>query len=236
LPTWSFTNDTSSGLYRIGASDIGFAIAGVKVMEWTASLTTISQGLTANGTISLLTTTADTALIIAGNRLAANASTDVAIRATANRTAGSLCQFQNNNGLSTVLNIEWTGQIIWPSGPASTATSPSPSAVTAITPNTNIAAANGLGFWKDAMNVVHIKGSMQNNTGAGATNLATTNPLPAGFRPSSAQGRLYTCSSTDGTTNYQIQVLNTGAITANGTGIVNGGIVYLDGVSFLAEQ
>ena len=36
-PAISFTNETGSGFYRIGASDVGFAIAGVKVAEWTAS-------------------------------------------------------------------------------------------------------------------------------------------------------------------------------------------------------
>jgi hypothetical protein len=53
-PTWSFTNGTDAGLYRIGAGDIGFAIAGVKVMEWTATATTIVQATTlplANGAV-----------------------------------------------------------------------------------------------------------------------------------------------------------------------------------------
>jgi hypothetical protein len=36
-PSFAFTNETGTGFYRIGASDVGFAIAGTKVAEWTAT-------------------------------------------------------------------------------------------------------------------------------------------------------------------------------------------------------
>jgi hypothetical protein len=52
-PAFSFTNDSGSGLYRIGANDYGFAVNGVKQQEWTGSATTIVQPLTASGGITL---------------------------------------------------------------------------------------------------------------------------------------------------------------------------------------
>ena len=39
-PGWSFTNETGTGLYRIGASDVGLALAGSKALEINAALTT----------------------------------------------------------------------------------------------------------------------------------------------------------------------------------------------------
>src|SRR5689334_6556585 len=37
-PAFSFTSESGSGLYRIGASDLGWAIAGTKKLELTSSL------------------------------------------------------------------------------------------------------------------------------------------------------------------------------------------------------
>lgn len=40
-PSFSFTNEAGTGLYRIGATDVGFAIAGVKKLELTSALFTV---------------------------------------------------------------------------------------------------------------------------------------------------------------------------------------------------
>lgn len=47
-PGLTFSSDTGSGLYRIGSHDIGFAINGTKVEEWTGGADTITGLLTVN--------------------------------------------------------------------------------------------------------------------------------------------------------------------------------------------
>lgn len=44
-PSWSFINSTDAGLYRIGANNIGFAIAGSKVWDIVAASLTLTQDL-----------------------------------------------------------------------------------------------------------------------------------------------------------------------------------------------
>ncbi len=55
-PAWSFTNETGSGLYRIGSHDFGMSVNQSKVQEWTATGTSV----TGTGAISGNTTVGGT--------------------------------------------------------------------------------------------------------------------------------------------------------------------------------
>lgn len=48
-PAHSFTNDPDCGLYRIGANNIGFAIAGGKVLDLTSAGLSITGTVTSSG-------------------------------------------------------------------------------------------------------------------------------------------------------------------------------------------
>jgi hypothetical protein len=50
-PAHSFTNDSAAGLYRIGANDYGFAVGGVKQMEWNASGVAMMNGALARSNL-----------------------------------------------------------------------------------------------------------------------------------------------------------------------------------------
>lgn len=103
--------------------------------------------------------------------------------------------------------------------------------VTAITPNAGMTAGSGLGFWKDPFGVVHLKGTITGTVG-GVFNLVTTNPLPANFRP--AAGRSFVCPGST-TAFFNVVVSSGGTITADTTASGTD-IIFLDGVSYLAEQ
>lgn len=51
-PAFSWTSETGTGLYRIGSSDVGFAISGTKKLELTGSLFTIVPNVSLTGFIS----------------------------------------------------------------------------------------------------------------------------------------------------------------------------------------
>lgn len=108
--------------------------------------------------------------------------------------------------------------------------------ITAPTTNSgSIVAGNGLGYWKDPFGVVHFKGSIQNVTGAPITSLITTTPLPAGFRPANARWFALTDSGTNAL--YACKVDTTGAISlSSSTTLATSNFLFLDGISYLAEQ
>jgi hypothetical protein len=53
-PALSFTSEPGSGLYRIGATDLGLAVNGVKQQEWTTAATTIVQPTTLSSTANVV--------------------------------------------------------------------------------------------------------------------------------------------------------------------------------------
>jgi hypothetical protein len=53
-PALSFTNETGSGLYRIGASDYGFALQGTKTFEFTTSGFRLNDGSTGIPSLSFI--------------------------------------------------------------------------------------------------------------------------------------------------------------------------------------
>jgi len=65
-PAYSFASDNDSGLYRIGANNIGVAANGAKVLDISTS------GLTVTGTGSFTSTATATALIPSGSSVPAN--------------------------------------------------------------------------------------------------------------------------------------------------------------------
>jgi hypothetical protein len=52
-PAWSWTSETGSGLYRIGASNPGFAVAGSKRQEWSTTGTSVTGTLAVSGASTL---------------------------------------------------------------------------------------------------------------------------------------------------------------------------------------
>jgi hypothetical protein len=115
-PAYSFTSEVGSGLYRIGASDLGWAIGGAKKLELTGSLfsTTVAQtntiaagaaftGLSgaagSNVTIGIGRTVAEGALAVSAgaNQFAqGSAAGDIVLR-----TTGSKLWVDTNSGTGT---------------------------------------------------------------------------------------------------------------------------------------
>lgn len=54
-PGFAFNSEAGSGLYRIGAGDIGFAILGAKVGEWTAAGYAVTGALSSTGNFTVAT-------------------------------------------------------------------------------------------------------------------------------------------------------------------------------------
>ncbi len=107
---------------------------------------------------------------------------------------------------------------------------------TAITPNSNWSASDGLAYVKDHLGFVHLKGRVTSTAGG------TANPftLPAGYRP--AVARILPCvgywhSESPPMHPCFFYVSAAGVISSpHGTPIQAGEYIIFDGVSFLAEQ
>lgn len=56
-PAFSWTSETGSGLYRIGSSDVGLALSGTKVGEWTANGYRSANGAVATPSLSFFNDT-----------------------------------------------------------------------------------------------------------------------------------------------------------------------------------
>jgi hypothetical protein len=100
---------------------------------------------------------------------------------------------------------------------------------TAITPNANWTAGAGLAYWKDAVGMVHLKGTV--TAGAGASGVAFT--LPVGFRPLASRG--FAIPAPGKSPDVQV-----GTVSANGDfapgAVATGNVFEVDVVHFLAEQ
>lgn len=92
LPSLAFTSDQSSGLYRIGASDIGFATGGVKALEIDSS-----QRLSIPAQLSVANAAFKTSLNIGGTGVSAPANIGTT------PAAGTVARFQGNS--NAVLDI-----------------------------------------------------------------------------------------------------------------------------------
>lgn len=100
-PAYSWTNDTDTGFYLIGAADVGLSIAGTKRAEWTAS------GMFSDTYNPL---TAATTLTLKSNFAAGDVATDVTINTATTRTAGNI--FAAQNGGSNRLRLTFAGTLI----------------------------------------------------------------------------------------------------------------------------
>ena len=100
-PGISFTNETSSGLYRIGASDVGLSIGGTLKVEFLASFLKLYS-------MALQQASTNTALTLRGNVAAADAGTDVVLDTLATRSAGALVSFKNNG--TEKVKWDYTGE------------------------------------------------------------------------------------------------------------------------------
>lgn len=176
-PAYSFTNETGTGLYRIGASDLGLSLAGVKALEFTATTTTVSSALTVTGALTV-------------------------------------------SGAASV-----TGAVTVSSAIGNLVAVTTPSVGADLTSGAGSLAA---GYWRDAVGVVHLRGTATTNAG-GAETLFT---LPVGSRPLAT--RSYATFATDGSGSaVVVSVASTGAVTFTGAA---GKTYAFDVITFLAEQ
>lgn len=180
----------------------------------------LKLSLAAQAVISV--TSANAQLQLLGNKTATDTGTDILTNTTATRTAGNL--FQVNNNGTAKLNVDFQGLLTLGSqaGPLQSA-----SLYTAITPNANWTASNGLAYWKDANGLVRIKGSV--SLGAGGVNPMFT--LPAGFRPAFTRSFMVVNDTT--TSAIEFQVASSGAMSV--VGGAAGQLYFLDCIAFSAE-
>jgi len=104
-PSVSFTNDTGSGLYRIGSNDIGFAINGVKVQEWTATTALIVQPLTASGTLTVTGATILSSTLALASDLAINTNKFTVTAASGNTVVAGTLGVTGAATLSSTLGV-----------------------------------------------------------------------------------------------------------------------------------
>jgi hypothetical protein len=77
-PSFAFNSDQNTGLYRIGANNLGVAIGGAKVLDVASTGLTVTGALASTGDVSISSTTAGAsnagALVIAGGISAGNSN------------------------------------------------------------------------------------------------------------------------------------------------------------------
>jgi hypothetical protein len=102
LPSHSFDQDTNTGMYRIGADNIGIAANGAKVVDIGTA------GVAVTGAVSSTSTVAATPALVAQNNT--NAQTIIAANFVSNRPTGAIADaigvnYVLNNGSGTAKNI-----------------------------------------------------------------------------------------------------------------------------------
>lgn len=100
-PEYSFTNDTGSGLYRIGANNIGFAINGVKRGEWGTVGYAGAGTITSTGTAAFNSVV--TALAATSAHGASNASQSTFTQSVANNAFAVESNHTNGNYLPGIV-------------------------------------------------------------------------------------------------------------------------------------
>lgn len=129
-------------------------------------------------------------------------------------------------------NLTLPGQLAGPGlGGALTGANSTP---TSIAPGTGWTVDKPISWWKDVTGMVHMKGSVNNNTGSTQTGFATPFFFPVGSRPA-ASTRDFLAPSDNLLSTCIVEVHADGFLgfpngMANGTGVI------FDSVAFLAEQ
>lgn len=218
-PAVAFTAEINSGVYRAGANDVRFTIGGVDFITPNGIAFPGAGGF---GPV-LSSTVSGKSVTVQGNLTATSGAADVQIGSTVTRTAGFIATFQNPIVAANKLLVDYQGLLTL--GNQAAAIQPA-AMVTAITPNAGLTAA-GCAYWKDACGMVHLEGAITNVSGGSVTNIATTTPLPAGFRGSANMAAIGTIGP------VQVSVQTSGVITT-APALANGNQLFLDGLSFRA--
>lgn len=103
LPSLTFGSDTDTGLYRIGADNLGVTIGGTKKLDLTSSLFTVTPAITLTGGITgstalagLLTATNAGATSLKGLSGAAGSATDISVGRSASEARIGVSAGANN--------------------------------------------------------------------------------------------------------------------------------------------
>ena len=118
FPTLTFTNETGTGLYRIGTNDVGFTVGGAKKLELTGTTFTVTPNMLASGTLGVSgvlslsspiygTVTTGTGLSLDSNLAAGDAGYDMVANTLNTRTNGFLFAVSNAN--TPKLTLDYAG-------------------------------------------------------------------------------------------------------------------------------
>jgi hypothetical protein len=226
-PSFAYTAETNTGQYLAAAGDLRLAVGGVDALQLGAGGVSGNLNIVSAGQGNVSATAANSTLALSGNRSAADPNVDVYIQnPNANRTAGYIADFRHAGGDRLLVDYQGLLRLA-----AQTAALQPASIWTAITPETNIAASRGLGYTKDAVGKIHLRGLITNNTGGNIFAINTTNPLPVGFRPTSR--RDFICSSGNAAVGIDV---STAGVLEFFVAFPAGGTVAVDGISFFPEQ
>lgn len=213
-PSLSFTSEVVSGLYRPNAGTLAMSVNGADVQRWASGSTTFPGAVAVSGSLTVTgaSSTFTGATSFSGpTQLSGTTTISSAVVPVLQATTASLI-FATVTGSLTVaagsasIPLNWSG----------------------ITGNSNWTATNTPAYAKDSFGIVHLKGGFVVSTGAQSPAFT----LPAGYRPLSQRIIPVVRDSGSG---FDAWVANPdGSFVANY--FVNGTVIYLDGVTFLAEQ
>ena len=251
-PSYSFASDTNTGIYRIGADNMGMSLGGTKRWDFGTAGSTLTGTLTVSGAATLQSTLAVTSTLTSGAitapSLTAAAGSDVTLAAPSGQSA-HLSANGGTVGFSVLTggtNDNKSRRLVNVADPSSAQDAATKAYVdgkfpalswTALTPTANWTAGAGAsapGYWKDAAGVVHLKGYVTAGAGASNTPFAAAS-LPAGCRP--AGNRHFAAVDYTAGAALHMSVGSDGSVVF-GTGLspVEGHIYAFDAISFVAEQ
>jgi hypothetical protein len=110
-PAYSWTNDTNSGEYRIGAQDIGWSLSSVKKLELTSALFTVVPAASFSSTVTVTS-------LVGANAPASTLGAGLTVKgvATTNATLTTFTQTVSNNAAAfegTKVNDQFLPGLVW---------------------------------------------------------------------------------------------------------------------------
>lgn len=225
-PAYAFGGEINTGFYRAGTNDVRLTIGGTDALRMVPGAVAVGAAPNPSATLTM-GAGFQPAVDFISTAGAAGAKEGRLVYDNGASFGAPAWVFQNISDAGAFVS---NGLIVQRDGLvrlANTAALQPAAMVTAITPNAGLT-AGGCAYWKDANGMVHLEGSVLNASGGSVTNIASTTPLPAGFRGTANMAAISTIGP------VQVSVLaTTGAITT-APALANGNQLFLDGLSFRA--